>query len=93
MYSLSPDQPCTDCLSEAVCYGNFTMVPKEGYWRPSIYTDKLFECPNSKACKGSQSLKVFLLGECAEGYRGNMCQACENGYSRTPENKCGLQML
>jgi hypothetical protein len=89
-YSLTPDQPCTDCPSEAICYGNMTMAPKAGYWRSNIYTDTFYACPNTDACvKPSSSGSLSLIGECAKGYQGNMCHACSSGYSRSSENKCG----
>mgnify|MGYP000739300986 CR=1 FL=1 len=86
-YSLSPDQACSDCPSEAYCLGNWTMFPKPGYWRAFNYTDKFYECPNPDACLGSPDYSNYL-GKCSEGYRGHMCQACEIGYFRTFENTC-----
>jgi hypothetical protein len=89
-YSLTPDQACTDCPSEAICYGNMTMSPKAGYWRSNIYTDTFYPCPNTDAClKPSSSGSLSLIGECAKGYQGNMCHACSSGYSRSSDNKCG----
>jgi len=88
-YSLEPTQLCTNCPEGAECFGGSLMVPKKGYWRPSKTTDKFFECPNSGSCLGSPHVTLSLTGECIEGYRGNKCQACDNGYSRTNENQCG----
>jgi hypothetical protein len=88
-YSLEPTQPCTNCPSGAKCLGGSLLLPGSGYWRPSKYTDSIFACPNSAACLGSPHIKPSLTGECHEGYRGNKCQACDNGYSRTTENVCG----
>jgi hypothetical protein len=88
-YSLDPTQPCTNCPSGAKCLGGSLILPDSGYWRPSKYTDSIFACPNSAACLGSPHIKPSLTGECYEGYRGNKCQACDNGYSRTTENVCG----
>jgi hypothetical protein len=88
-YSLDPTQPCTDCPSGAECLGGSLILPDKGYWRPSKYSDSIFSCPNSKACLGSPHIMPSLTGVCSEGYRGNKCQACDNGYSRTTENTCG----
>jgi hypothetical protein len=88
-YSLDPAQPCTDCPSGAKCLGGSLILPEEGYWRPNKDTDSFFACPNSEACLGSPHIKPSLTGVCREGYRGNKCQACDNGYSRTTENTCG----
>jgi hypothetical protein len=88
-YSLDPAQSCTDCPSGAKCLGGSLILPDEGYWRPNKVTDSFFACPNSGACLGSPHIMPSLTGVCREGYRGNKCQACDNGYSRTTENECG----
>jgi hypothetical protein len=88
-YSLDSTQPCTNCPSGAKCLGGSLILPDSGYWRPSKYTDSVFACPNSAACLGSSHIKPSLTGECHKGYRGNKCQACDNGYSRTAEDVCG----
>jgi hypothetical protein len=88
-YSLDPTQPCINCPSGAKCLGGSLILPDSGYWRPNKYTDSVFACPNSAACLGSPHIKPSLTGVCKVGYRGNQCQACDNGYSRTTENVCG----
>jgi hypothetical protein len=66
------------------------MVPKEGYWRANIYTDTFFECLNTEACLGSKKppKQLSLTGECAEGYRSNLCNSCEIGYSQASKHTC-----
>jgi hypothetical protein len=88
-YSLDPSQGCTDCPKGAVCYGGSLMVPKAGYWRSSKTSDEFMECLVPSACLGSPHIVPSLTGECLRGYRGNLCQACANGYSRTGTNECG----
>jgi hypothetical protein len=88
-YSLEPGNICADCPSEAYCYGNFSIVPRKTYWRASIYSDMFYKCPNEDACLGSNEAEMKLLGSCAEGYQGNKCQGCRQGYSRSSDNKCG----
>jgi hypothetical protein len=87
-YSLDPSQACTDCPQGAVCYGGSLMVPKQGYWRSSKTSDEFMECLVPSACLGSPHIVPSLTGECLRGYRGNLCQACDNGFSRTGTNKC-----
>jgi hypothetical protein len=89
-YSLDPNEGCKLCDENAVCYGNYTMVPKKGYWRSSIYTDLFIECLNPDACIGSEAppKPLSLTGDCATGYTGNLCHSCEIGYSRTAKNMC-----
>ncbi|CAG9312596.1 unnamed protein product [Blepharisma stoltei] len=80
---------CLDCPSSAICYGNFTMVPKSGYWRDNEFTDKFWKCPYPPACLGSPNISdLALTGVCKKGYENNMCHSCENGYSRLYTDEC-----
>jgi hypothetical protein len=88
-YSLEPSQSCTECPTGAVCYGGSLMVPEQGYWRSSKTTDEFMECLVPSACLGSPHIVPSLTGECSRGYRGNLCQACDNGFSRTSQDRCG----
>jgi predicted outer membrane repeat protein len=88
-YSLKPTQQCTSCPSGAICYGGALMVPQSGYWRSDKYTDLFFACSNSAACLGSPYITPSLTGICSYGFRGNRCQACDNGFSRTGVDQCG----
>ncbi|CAG9321390.1 unnamed protein product [Blepharisma stoltei] len=89
-YSLDPSKTqCLACPGSAECYGNYTMTPKKGYWRDNVYTDKFWKCPNYNACIGSPDPKnLSYTGLCQAGYKGNMCQSCQSGYSRANNNKC-----
>jgi hypothetical protein len=87
-YSLDPQQVCAKCPTGAVCYGGSLMVPKQGYWRSSKTSDEFMECLEPSVCLGSPHIVPSLTGECLRGYRGNLCQACDNGYSRSGTNKC-----
>jgi predicted outer membrane repeat protein len=87
-YSLNSTQACTSCPSGAICYGAALMVPQSGYWRSNKYTDLFFACPNSAACLGSPYITPSLTGICSNAFRGNRCQACDNGFSRTGKNLC-----
>jgi len=89
-YSLDPSEACKDCPDGADCYGGSIIVPKAGYWRSSKRSDKVLKCKWPLACEGSPSITPSLTGRCAVGYRGNLCQPCEDGYSRSAENKCSM---
>ena len=55
MYSLDLEAlNCEQCPNGAVCYGNNTMVPKKGFWRPHMNTDLFFACPFKDACLGGE---------------------------------------
>jgi hypothetical protein len=86
-YSLDTEQECNECPQGAYCLGNFTMYPRENYWRTDRFSDIFYECPNKNACLGSSDYESFE-GECEEGYTGNMCQPCENGYFHSLDDQC-----
>ncbi|CAG9326023.1 unnamed protein product [Blepharisma stoltei] len=90
-YSLNGSSTqCIECPSQAKCYGNWTMVPRAGYWRSSNMSSTFWACPRESSCKGSpRPPNLSLTGLCEKGYTGNMCQACENGYSIISANTCG----
>ncbi|CAG9312598.1 unnamed protein product [Blepharisma stoltei] len=89
-YSLNPNLiSCLACPDNVVCYGNYTMVPKPGYWRDNMYTDKFWKCPHAEACLGSPDIiNISYTGQCGIAYKGNKCQSCKVGYSHTSSNKC-----
>ncbi|CAG9321999.1 unnamed protein product [Blepharisma stoltei] len=88
-YSLDPkNEQCLACPDEAICYGNYTMVPKPGYWRSDMLSIKFWSCPNSNACIGSDPQNISYTGDCRIGYTGNLCQACSEGYSKIMKNEC-----
>ena len=90
-FSLDHAQPCVSCPSHLTCYGNYTMVPDPGYWRPDPTLNLIFQCPYQDACLGSPAslVHVSLTGVCATGYSGNMCTVCTESYSREGKHQCG----
>mmetsp|Transcript_19548 Transcript_19548/g.35784 ORF Transcript_19548/g.35784 Transcript_19548/m.35784 type:complete len:783 (-) Transcript_19548:1495-3843(-) len=89
LYSIDPGESCKECPEGAICYGGSLMVPKKEYWRASKTTDQFQKCLVDTACLGSPNVVPSLTGDCLQGYRGNLCQACDNGYSRSAPNQCG----
>jgi hypothetical protein len=77
-YSFDPAQSCQDCPDGAICYGNYTMVPKAGYWRGDALSPLFWKCPYANACLGSSEppKALELQGKCADGYFGNLCNGC-----------------
>ena len=80
---------CKACPAEATCKGGATFYPRPGYWRPSDLSESLLECPRTESCLGSDNY-TSLVGSCAQGYHGNLCQTCDSGYSRTERDACSL---
>jgi hypothetical protein len=90
-YSFNSSKPCAACPDGAICYGNYTMVPKAGYWRADIYSSVFFPCLSPEACIGSGVYtEISLQGDCAEGYEGNLCDSCKNNHSKTGKNICAI---
>jgi hypothetical protein len=89
-YSIDPsDIECKECPDNARCYGESYIVPKAGYWRSSVDSDRIFKCLLKEACLGSREFPYLdLTGRCREGYEGNLCQGCSHGYSRSTKNTC-----
>ncbi|CAG9324291.1 unnamed protein product [Blepharisma stoltei] len=89
-YSLNPNTiSCLSCPDAAECYGNYTMVPRPGYWRDNMHTDKFWKCPHPSSCLGSPNINnISYTGECSKAYKGNKCQSCKAGFSYTSSNKC-----
>ncbi|OMJ89933.1 hypothetical protein SteCoe_7822 [Stentor coeruleus] len=85
-YNLKAGDICKQCPIGALCFGGRNIVAGAGYWRYSKNTDMIMECPYAKACLEENA--DFEKNKCLEGYTGNLCQSCEEGYSRNGENQC-----
>ncbi|OMJ89221.1 hypothetical protein SteCoe_8700 [Stentor coeruleus] len=85
-YNLKAGEVCKKCPSEGVCYGGANLVASSGYWRYSKSTDVFFECLYSDACL--EELFNSSTTNCLEGYKSNLCQSCDKGYSRSGDNMC-----
>ncbi|EAR97147.2 transmembrane protein, putative (macronuclear) [Tetrahymena thermophila SB210] len=82
MYSLKkPDfdqkiyGQCQVCPSAASLCQNNTIILKNGYWRDSNSTDKIFSCYNNMDnCIGEDPQNINY---CREGYVGPLCETCD----------------
>ena len=73
MYSLDPlTNSCEECPEEAnSCYGDVISL-KQGFWRSDVNSTNIYSCtPVSESCLGN------YLSNCADGYRGVLCQSCD----------------
>mmetsp|Transcript_16900 Transcript_16900/g.30253 ORF Transcript_16900/g.30253 Transcript_16900/m.30253 type:complete len:686 (+) Transcript_16900:1984-4041(+) len=87
-YSFDPSKPCKECDEGAICYGNNTVGPIEGYWRSHENSETFYECPLKEACLGSDDSTIKQTGACEEGYYGVMCSGCVEGYSLEARHEC-----
>ena len=80
---------CLQCPAHAVCPGGSIVIPEEGYWRPSHNSTEMVRCSNPAACLGSTPFGTdpFVEG-CLEGYTGNLCGACSEGYAHSDRLTC-----
>ncbi|GMH85372.1 hypothetical protein TrST_g857 [Triparma strigata] len=54
-----------------------TLDLEEGFWRKSPDSVEIYECLNSKHCKGG----VNTTDLCSDGYSGPLCAVCASGYA------------
>ena len=74
-YALIPGERCKECLSDAECLGGNEVSVSEGYWRGSLESEEIYPCQFRTACKGG-FINAEVPVECADGYKGVLCQAC-----------------
>jgi len=81
---------CQPCTSRMICKGGDMVGPQEGYWRISAESTEFLPCPNSDACAGTPNEKQTFTytGNCSDGYKGNLCAACDGFAFRDSEFEC-----
>lgn len=95
---------CQTCSlnSNLQCFGGGLIGPPPGYWRFDGWTTRTIACLNSGSCLGpnisvANSKNVCkerrndtfcYTGFCAEGYEGNLCSSCSEGYGKSTGNFC-----
>lgn len=84
-YNLKAGTTCLACPTGGVCEGGANIHAAAGYWRKSKTSDNFFACPNANACLEETDDNS---DHCLAGYKGNLCQSCDYGYSRSGENEC-----
>ena len=80
---------CNPCPSGAECLGGLKVYPLPGYWRASETSNTLWSCFSDAACLGSDNYSS-LVGLCADGYSGQVCQSCNQGWARTGRDDCAV---
>lgn len=80
-YSLDQnDTYCNKCPENAECKINGSFINVlPGYWRENYFSTLILECFTREACLGNQ---------CAEGYKGPLCDVCSNNYFKQPQFGC-----
>ncbi|CAI2361643.1 unnamed protein product [Moneuplotes crassus] len=69
---------CTPCMDFATCEGKDEIKVHAGYWRRSINSSSIIECPNDKACLGGfHPDNEQGPAKCNTGYRGLLCTKCD----------------
>jgi hypothetical protein len=75
---------CDKCLPNFICPGGYEkLLIESGYWRESEDSLEAFFCKNNK------DVCVFN-GECQEGYKGRLCEECdnENDFFKSGKGRC-----
>jgi len=64
---------CLECPKNANCSNGHEIYVNPGYWRSSIDSLQIYECPKPSACLGGfQPEKEFPV-ECKTGYSSYLC--------------------
>ena len=87
-YLIGPDTSCKACPSGGSCIGGDMIIPLPGYWRSTNLSEIVYSCSVSAACLGGNSTDIN--GQCASGYQGLICQACDSGYTLATNGKCSM---
>ena len=82
---------CDICPEKASCEGKVISVNK-GYWRSDLNSTEIIEWPNEDAWLGGFNETNEHPINCAEGYKGLLCNECITDgnvkYERISENAC-----
>jgi hypothetical protein len=71
--------PC--CSYVIICTGGYRLWPKPGYWSESEESLPV-KCRPEEACQGGRSRS------CTEGYTGDYCSECDEGYYKDSFGYC-----
>ncbi|OMJ72055.1 hypothetical protein SteCoe_29587 [Stentor coeruleus] len=84
-FNFTSPQLCFDCIESMNCTNN-KIYPAKGYWRHKELIQVFRKCPSGEiSCIGSNE-DGFTL--CGEGYKGEYCDECENGYGSLGVHMC-----
>ena len=67
---------CKECTNGGVCPGGGRIIPMPGYYNSGDMSGYVCRCRVAEACPGGVDV-------CADGYTGQCCSACAEGYYRS----------
>ncbi|KAL4484820.1 hypothetical protein ABPG74_019997 [Tetrahymena malaccensis] len=85
-YSNTNNLICQSCPSQAIKCSKDSIILKDGYWRETIYTDKIYIC-QTYGCSETQEK---VIDRCLEGYIGPLCDTCD-GFKQIWQDQYGKQ--
>jgi len=71
---------CRPCSENAFCPGGSRMWPRVGYWTSSESVGTVVRCPPPAETRCQGWDEVRSEPDCAQGYEGNLCGSCSNGF-------------
>ncbi|KAH8045004.1 hypothetical protein JL721_12725 [Aureococcus anophagefferens] len=83
------DAQCADCCVECPDEGSDCDEPgvvleelplKSNWWRASLYSDELYECRLTDACKGGSGNGSSGVRYCTRGHENAICSSCRDDY-------------
>ncbi|CAI2377869.1 unnamed protein product [Moneuplotes crassus] len=69
---------CSPCMDFASCSGEDQVIVDKGYWRKTVNSSTIIECPNEQACEGGYyPNNDDPPVKCSKGYKGILCTQCD----------------
>jgi hypothetical protein len=83
-FSIDPasEAGCLPCPNNTKCTGGNAIIPLAGYWHSHRYSTQIHRCPHVDQVCGYNAT-------CAQGYAGNLCGECKEGYGSSGPFDCG----
>jgi hypothetical protein len=77
---------CINCIDNAICTGGSVIEADIGYWRNTLNSTTMIECPRQDSCNGGYADLYDAPTSWATGYGGILCTewAIENGTKYQP---------
>ena len=76
---------CVNCEKDGAVLE--TLDVKRGWWRASKVSQRVYECPNDRACRGGSSTRTSH--QCFHGHHGALCGSCKQGFEyNIASNRC-----
>ena len=89
------EDSCKKCPENAICSGSDVIIPLASFWRKDENSSSIIACLVPAACPSQTQLNSTFTYICSEGYNGNLCSSCAEGYGKINLScgKCSTNIL